>query len=93
MLALPLWASCAIWQVRAEQPRQQVPFRVEQREYQQWKDAVWLSNGKVEAIVVPSIGRVMQFRALGDEGIFWENPAFLGRVSTQRKRLGELRWG
>lgn len=34
----------------------------------------WLiHNGEVEAVVVPSIGRVMQFRWVGREGPFWEN--------------------
>ena len=30
--------------------------------YHEWKDAILLSNDKVEAVIVPSIGRVMQFR-------------------------------
>ncbi len=90
LLALP-FGQVMQPQVRAEQPRQQDPFRVEQREYQGWKDAVWLSNGKVEAIVVPSIGRVMQFRALGDEGVLWENPAFFGKaVDPKAKDWGNF---
>ncbi len=52
---------------------------VKQAEYNGWKDALILSNGKVEAIIVPSIGRVMQFRYVGEEGVFWENPAVAGK--------------
>jgi hypothetical protein len=52
---------------------------VTQAEYNGWKDALILSNGKVEAIIVPSIGRVMQFRFVGEEGVFWENPAVAGQ--------------
>lgn len=48
-------------------------------EYKGWKDVYILSNGNVEAVVVPSIGRVMQFRFVGEEGVFWENPAVAGK--------------
>ena len=47
--------------------------------YQGWADSIWVSNGKVEVIIVPAIGRVMQFRFAGHEdGPFWENPDLLG---------------
>jgi hypothetical protein len=42
--------------------------------YHGWTDAILLSNGLVEAVVVPSVNRVMQFRFAGEvEGPFWEN--------------------
>jgi hypothetical protein len=42
--------------------------------YHGWPEALLLSNGAVEAIVVPEIGRVMQFRFAGEgTGAFWEN--------------------
>ena len=42
--------------------------------YHGWSDAILLSNGLVEAVVVPSVNRVMQFRFVGEaEGPFWEN--------------------
>jgi hypothetical protein len=51
--------------------------------YHGWTDAVRLSNGLVEVVVVPSIGRVMQFRFDGeDDGPFWENPALAGRTAA-----------
>jgi hypothetical protein len=51
--------------------------------YHGWADAVRLSNGLVEAVVVPSIGRVMQFRFAGEEtGPFWENPALAGSLAA-----------
>jgi len=52
---------------------------VRQAEYNGWKDAIILSNGKVEAVIVPSIGRVMQFRFVGEDGVFWENSAVAGK--------------
>ncbi|MFA5256959.1 MAG: hypothetical protein WC360_02310 [Opitutales bacterium] len=50
------------------------------QEYNGWKDAVVMSNGLVEVVVVPSIGRVMQFRFAGEtDGPFWENCALAGK--------------
>ena len=51
--------------------------------YQGWNDSYLLSNGKVEAIVVPAIGRVMQFRRIGEESPFWENKALFGRAADE----------
>lgn len=47
--------------------------------YHGWPDCYVLSNGKVEVVVVPAIGRVMQFGFVGEEGVFWENRALDGR--------------
>jgi len=45
-----------------------------------WHDAVILRNGKAEAVAVPSVGRVMQFRFAGERtGPFWENERLLGQ--------------
>jgi hypothetical protein len=45
-----------------------------------WTDAVVLRNGTVETVIVPSVGRVMQFRFAGEtDGPFWENEKLLGR--------------
>lgn len=42
--------------------------------YRGWPDSLLLSNGLVEAVVVPAIGRVMQLRFAGEsDGPFWEN--------------------
>ena len=42
--------------------------------YRGWKDALRISNGRVEAVVVPAIGRVMRFGWVGDkENLLWEN--------------------
>ena len=46
--------------------------------YKGWADTYLLSNGQVWAAIIPSIGRVMQFGFVNDEGVFWENPALLG---------------
>jgi hypothetical protein len=49
--------------------------------YHGWPDSYVMSNGKVAAIVVPAIGRVMQFGFVGEEGVFWENRALDGRIA------------
>jgi hypothetical protein len=51
--------------------------------YHGWNNAILLSNGLVEALVVPSAGRVMQFRFAGTtNGPFWENPKLYGHTSS-----------
>lgn len=50
-----------------------------QTQYRGWDNAWILSNPRVEAIVVPAIGRIMQFRFRETAGSFWENPALDGR--------------
>jgi hypothetical protein len=48
--------------------------------YHGWQEALVISNGNVEAIVVPEIGRVMQLRFAGDDsGVFWENRGLDGQ--------------
>lgn len=49
--------------------------------YHGWPDSYVLSNGKVAAVVVPAVGRVMQFGYIGEQGVFWENPALAGRIA------------
>ena len=45
-----------------------------------WRDAVVLRNRVVEAVIVPSVGRVMQFRFIGERtGPFWENEKLAGQ--------------
>jgi hypothetical protein len=56
--------------------------------YHGWPDSYILSNGRVEAVVVPAIGRVMQFRFGGEEtGPFFENRAMDGKhpIPTSRE--------
>jgi len=52
--------------------------------YRGWTDALALDNGKAAAVVVPSIGRVMQFGIKGDEGVFWENAKLYGQLADVR---------
>jgi hypothetical protein len=63
-------------------PAPAAPSRIEitSTNHHGWPDALRLANGQVEAIVVPAIGRLMQFRFLGEPGPFWENPARFGQA-------------
>ena len=45
-----------------------------------WSDAIVLRNALVEAVIVPSVGRVMQFRFVGEsDGPLWENEKLAGQ--------------
>lgn len=49
--------------------------------YHGWTNSILVSNGRVEAVIVPAIGRVMQFRFAGEEGgPFWENRGMYGKA-------------
>lgn len=54
-------------------------------DYHGWRDCHVVTNGIVEAVVVPAIGRVMQFRFVGDDlGVFWENRQLDGMPAQSR---------
>ena len=55
---------------------------VTQTNYQGWQNSYILSNGQIEAVVVPAVGRVMQFRFLGGEDTFWQNPQVYGKTAN-----------
>ena len=60
---------------------QQSNLAVTKIPYHGWPDCYLISNGGVEAIVVPAIGRVMQLRLAGKEdGALWENRALDGQL-------------
>ncbi len=49
--------------------------------YHGWPDSFVMSNGKTEVVIVPSIGRVMQFKFTEDtDGPFWENRRLDGKA-------------
>jgi len=60
--------------------------------YRGWADSILVSNGRVEAVIVPAIGRVMQFRFAGEEdGPFWENRTLDGiKPEPESKEWGNF---
>src|ERR1035438_3154730 len=60
---------------------QQTGVSVERTSYHGWPGCYLISNGSVEAAIVPAIGRVMQLRLAGEaDGAFWENRALDGQL-------------
>ncbi len=55
------------------------PVTIAQADYQGWKNCYFMHNAQVEAVVVPSVGRIMQFHFLGEDGPFWENRMLDGK--------------
>lgn len=55
------------------------PLSVKMADYKGWHDSVWVTNGAVELVLVPELGRVMRFGAVGGPNVLWENPALLGQ--------------
>ncbi|WP_157229289.1 DUF4380 domain-containing protein [Rivularia sp. PCC 7116] len=52
--------------------------------YQGWEDSYILSNSQVEAVIVPAIGRIMQFRFPDGENTFWEDSQLYGKVPNKK---------
>lgn len=75
-------------QMILHQPRQ--PYLIDTQpaaavftNYHGWSNAVSLHNDVVEAVIVPTIGRVQQFRFVGDtNGVLWENSRVWGRTPS-----------
>jgi hypothetical protein len=56
---------------------------IERLTYHDWPGCFRISNASVEAIVVPAVSRIMQFRLKGDRnGTFWENRDLDGKLHT-----------
>jgi hypothetical protein len=49
--------------------------------YNGWKGAVQLSNGTVEVVIVPQIGRIMRYGFVGGPNVLWNNAALSGKTT------------
>jgi hypothetical protein len=70
---------------------------IKRETYRGWPDALVLSNGEVEVVIVPAVGRVMQFRFVNEEGVFWESEEWAGKspnaaASTWGNFGGDKAW-
>lgn len=54
--------------------------RVERVSYHGWPEAYRLSNGTVDLVVVPEIGRIMRYGYLGRPNVLWENAGLRGKT-------------
>ena len=48
--------------------------------YHGWPDSIIVSNGEVEAVIVPAVGRVMQFHFIGGGDVLFENRDLDGKA-------------
>ncbi|HSS97139.1 MAG TPA: DUF4380 domain-containing protein [Terriglobales bacterium] len=54
--------------------------------YHGWADSLLLNNGKAEVVIVPAIGRVMQFNFAGEDGVLWENGKLEGKPADSTSK-------
>jgi len=72
-------ASARFYRVRLDSPNTLVWLT----NYHGWSNSIAMNNGRVEAAIVPAVGRIMQFRFVDqDEGPFWENAKMYGKAPT-----------
>ena len=84
-LGLFLTVFCCL-AVNANMPTE---ITVTKTNYQGWQDSYILSNGQAEAVVVPIVGRIMQFRFQDGESTFWENDQVYGQTPNVKPEA----WG
>jgi hypothetical protein len=71
--------------------------KVERVDYRGWAGSYKISNGTVEVVVVPQIGRVMRYAYADGPNVLWENDALFGKVfpadaKTYRNYGGDKMW-
>lgn len=52
--------------------------------YHGWTNCIVMRSGGTEAVIVPAIGRILQFGFAGEEGMFWENRALDSQIHPPR---------
>lgn len=63
--------------------------RVEQVQFEGWQGAYRLSNGVVDLVFVPQIGRIMRFGYVGGANLLWNRPEMRGRVTDFSRPVTE----
>ncbi len=59
--------------------RADVPVKITEADYHGWKNCYFIQNAQAEIVIVPAVGRVMQFHFLGEDGPLWENRKLDGK--------------
>jgi hypothetical protein len=79
-LCFALLAGVLLWVPTRNSASSAPRTNVKRISYRQWPGSLVLSNGQIEAVIVPAVGRVMQLRFAGEEdGPFWENADWFGK--------------
>ena len=79
--------------ISAAHPLSAADSQIERVNHRGWDGSYKIGNGVVQAIVVPAVGRVMQFSFKGETtGPFWENPK-LGGAPVQPQGSDWINFG
>lgn len=62
---------------------------VKQGEYHGWSGVYRLSNGTVDLVFVPQIGRIMRYGYVGERNMLWENTALAGKTTDLSRPVNE----
>lgn len=68
------------------QPHKSPAIQISKINYHGWPNSYRISNGKVQAVVVPAIGRLMQFQLVGGDNVFWEDRRLDGKSSDPNSK-------
>jgi hypothetical protein len=71
--------------------------KVEKIDYKGWAGSYRITNGTVDVVVVPQIGRVMRYGYVDSPNMLWENETLLGKTfapsaKTYRNYGGDKTW-
>ena len=71
--------------------------KVEKVDYKGWDGSYRITNGAVDLVVVPQVGRVMRYGYVDGPNLLWENEALLGKTfpvdaRTYRSYGGDKMW-
>jgi len=77
---LPLALACACAPAHREELKSAANVAVAVTNYHGWQDSYLMRNGVAEVLIVPRLGRIMQFGFTGEEGVFWQNAALYGKA-------------
>ena len=58
-------------------------------DYRGWPGAYRLSNGTVELVYVPQVGRIMRYAYFGGKNVLWENEKLLGQTPDPQQASKE----
>jgi hypothetical protein len=61
-------------------PKKSDNYVIQSIEYGRYGPAIRICNGTVEAVIIPSISRVMHYSLVGEENVLWLDPPRKGRV-------------
>jgi hypothetical protein len=64
--------------------------KTETIKYDGWTNCIRLSNGTVDLVIVPAVGRILRYGYIGKQNLIWENTALEGKppVSGQWNNYG-----